>query len=69
MEERMMSQMACPPPDHKWVCKNPECRGESYGYDEGGLSLPPKCPKCDGEMTGGPIVHRGPSPPNPFLRY
>lgn len=60
--------MAVQPPDCRWICKDPECKKELYGY-EGESSFPPKCPKCDGEMAGGPIVHRDPGPENPFKKY
>jgi hypothetical protein len=62
--------MLFPTPNYLWQCRDKNCGGILTAYqDEEFLMLgvvPPKCPKCDGEMEGGPIIHGGPIPENQF---
>ena len=50
--------MVYPPTNYLWKCV--KCGEILYGHKESGSII--KCAKCDGEMVGGPIIHRGPSP-------
>lgn len=58
-------------PNYVWECK--DC-GESLSSHQDEefpqfAAVPPKCPKCGGEMQGRPIVHRGPRPENPLKKH
>lgn len=58
-----------PTPSHIWKCK--KCgKTISSPEDEDTIrsAVPPKCPECDGEMKGEPIVKGGPFPKNPFRK-
>jgi len=59
------------PPNYVWECK--DCGESLHSHQDEEFSqfgaVPPKCPKCGGEMRGRPMVHRGPVPENPFKKY
>lgn len=58
-----------PKPNYKWKCK--KCGQkiiDREDKDDFILTTPRKCPKCDEEMDGSPIIKGGPFPDNPFRK-
>lgn len=59
-----------PAPNYQWKCKN--CGKEIFGHKDESPTLnavPQRCEECGGEMKGTPIVHRGPFPEHPNIKY
>lgn len=60
-----------PTPNYIWKCK--ECSEKLTVHQDEEFPLhgavSPKCPKCDSEMVGNQIIHRGPFPENPFKKH
>ncbi len=60
-----------PTPNYIWECKG--CGEKLTAHQDDKYpklcAIPPKCPKCGGEMVSNPIIHHGPFPENPFKKY
>lgn len=59
-----------PTVNYIWKCNQCGKDYPVYNDDEGSPFSSPtlRCLECDGEMTGSPLMHRGPFPENPYRR-